>query len=1316
MQFARVGERMQTTTGAGSSPFTETGIVTRTTPPIENGACWCYENALKIVEGDRRDEFHKLSAMFRRLRYLIRVYYNYRVTQARTSNLKKYCDFPTVFDMVMNLHKLGLYLQVDLPRLWALMAAGGPSFEKLLLDDELDIGPYRVIHKEMTRQLDQDELADDDNREVLQIVSDKAEKDLATYAMTWFFVNLHVVFVFAETQDHPERKRWAENALRRLIVWSTSDAWRDTLGDPLTDSIRLINWNKDALVHVSILLANTSCIKLCEDILKGLPASAWDKQTRASLVSITRALSAKTEHSDDGREVLRHPIFSNALFQMYKRHGIALFRAAGKPETWRTPVLFHFLSHSLKRATLEMQTQLVASSSSPTWKKLLDEYIYLPCSVERRYKWSNLGISDKWDCVEFHGCDNENCPEKAELMEVRDARARKERNGKRDWRLSAARARVVRVVWRRAIARHFVKKLIGSLSLVEEILKNFKEAVEVTSLPRTVCASPLDQRQITGLSPARSSSFNLDRHYELSTMAFNPPSSFASNPLQTHGQVASFLTDLLDGLEGHTSPGGARIQLGHTGTHFDETAAQLEGFSRPLWGLASLVAGGSSYDGLDRWIRGLANGADPQSHEFWGWMTDKDQRMVECSAIGYFLGVTAENGLGHVWEGLGEKGQTALGEWLGGMNDKTMPNTNWLWFRVFANLGLHKVNSPRYDADQMKADLDHLDTFYLGQGWSRDGPEGVVQLDYYSSSFAIQVAQLLYSRLAEDVDPDRSREFKERATTFALDFVHYFDEEGRAIPFGRSMCYRSAMAAFWAAFAFAFGKDSEATLPSPWTWGTIKGLLLRNLRYWARQPGAYAPALPPSPIPQNYKPRYILTLGYTYPNQSILENYNSPGSVYWACKAFICLALPDGHPFWTSKEETYPFSILSNDSSLKANLSSPSPPLHPIVLTKVLQHPLHLMVHVTVPLTTTTTTGGHTYASHAYLLSSGQQCSYAVKQSAAKYGKLSYSSAFGYSVPVGGAGSGGAFIKATQTKTTTPSTTVGGKAKGGAAGAAGTGGALEELGGDSTLAVSDDGGETWRTRRVTIGARFESSSTNGGKMTWLRSLWRPWPDIEIETWLIPPTASTTSTDADAPAAWYLRIHRIRRINPENESDEEGSRGSGRTRREILTAEGGWAIYGQGKDGRPLAPLHSGQDDDEDIGLYLSESNSDGNSGSIARASTKVGVSGIVDIPISSSTQVERTPQAVRMDANSNLIFPRAVLPALRAVHVFEEGDSVDKEEWFATGVLGLSKPNADKDNRDEEGLTGWMKEWAKWRTLGKRVPKEIVDVMQVKGK
>ncbi|KAJ3551324.1 hypothetical protein NM688_g4770 [Phlebia brevispora] len=446
--------------------------------------------------------------------------------------------------------------------------------------------------------------------------------------------------------------------------------------------------------------------------------------------------------------------------------------------------------------------------------------------------------------------------------------------------------------------------------------------------------------------------------------SFAAQSPFASNPVATKDDLRNFLVGLLDPLAAHTSPGGARIQVGFTGTHFDEAAAQLEGFSRPIWGLASLLAGGGKYDGVERWVRGFSNGTNPDHEEFWGNMRNKDQRMVECSAIGFSLAVAKE----HLWDALEDAGKKHLETWLGGMNDKEMPNTNWLWFRVFSNLGLSKVGSPRFDGKRMKADLDHLDTFYIGGGWSRDGPEGIVQLDYYSSSFAIQYAQLVYSKLAQAEDPDRCEEYRNRARQFAQDFVHYYDPEGRAIPFGRSLTYRFAMSSFWGAVAFA-----DLDLPAPLTWGVVRGLQLRNIRWWAKQAGAY-------------NADGTLTIGYVYPNQSMTENYNSPGSPYWCCKSFITLSLPLSHPFWASPEESYPASLLNT--------------------VKVLKHPFHIACSL---------------SGHTYILSSGQQCSYPVKNSAAKYGKFGYSSAFGYSVAVGN-------------------------------------GTLEEAGGDGALALSDDGG------------------------------------------------------------------------------------------------------------------------------------------------------------------------------------------------------------------------------------------------------------------
>ncbi|KAL1836882.1 hypothetical protein VTK73DRAFT_4896 [Phialemonium thermophilum] len=256
--------------------------------------------------------------------------------------------------------------------------------------------------------------------------------------------------------------------------------------------------------------------------------------------------------------------------------------------------------------------------------------------------------------------------------------------------------------------------------------------------------------------------------------------------------------------------------------------------------------------------------------------------MVEMCPLGFALAVAPS-----LWEALDEAGRRNVEEWLGNsINDREMPNTNWLWFRVFANLGL-KSRGARFSQARLDADIVHLESFYRGDGWSNDGPRGIHQMDYYSSSFAIQLLQLLYARLAGDEDPERAAEFRKRAQLAALDLAHYYDKEGRAIPFGRSVGYRFAMVSFWGALAYA-----DVELPAPLTWGMVKGIVLRHLRWWQTQDAIWSPS-------------GTLTIGYSYPNMYMAENYNSPGSPYWACLAFICLAVPETHPFWTSEEENH---------------------------------------------------------------------------------------------------------------------------------------------------------------------------------------------------------------------------------------------------------------------------------------------------------------------------------------------------------------------------------------------------------------------------
>ncbi|KAJ3528395.1 hypothetical protein NM208_g10216 [Fusarium decemcellulare] len=428
---------------------------------------------------------------------------------------------------------------------------------------------------------------------------------------------------------------------------------------------------------------------------------------------------------------------------------------------------------------------------------------------------------------------------------------------------------------------------------------------------------------------------------------------FSDNPFRDRSDLVRAAAALIQPLERYKSPAGARVKLyPSTAAGFDDVAAQLEGFARPLWAIATMLNEDSSQDlgELQSWIRGLKAGVDPQSPEYWGSLGSFDQRMVEMESIAFAL-LTAPEA---ILNSLDSVSKTNLGDWLQRINNFTMPTNNWRWFRVLVNLALVKV----FGFDKSKArqamddDFADLDQFYIGEGWSSDGVWGDErkQADYYSGSFAIQFAQLLYVRHAED-DEERVERYRQQAAEFASQYWRYFDTNGAAIPFGRSMTYRFACGAFWAALAIV-----DVQLPSPvGSLGSIKGMLLRHLRWWSKQT-------------EIFNADGTMTIGFTYPNMYMSEDYNSRQSVYWCLKSFIVLGLPADHPFWTCQEEPHPMET-----------SSLSP-------TQIIWPPRHILCNS---------------PEHHYLLSSGQMTTKKFKAREAKYAKFAYSSAFGFSVPTG---------------------------------------------------------------------------------------------------------------------------------------------------------------------------------------------------------------------------------------------------------------------------------------------------------------------------
>jgi hypothetical protein len=569
----------------------------------------------------------------------------------------------------------------------------------------------------------------------------------------------------------------------------------------------------------------------------------------------------------------------------------------------------------------------------------------------------------------------------------------------------------------------------------------------------------------------------------------------SGNPLVGRADMQRALIDAFDPLLPYFSEGNARVRLDAAGAHFDRAAADLEGFARPLWGLAPLARGGGEFSHWDRFAEGLANGTDPDHPEYWGAVRDRDQRLVELAAIGFTLALVPEK----IWDPLGPRARDNLIGYLKNARRFHYAENNWKFFRILVDLGLDRIGA-NYDRSLTRAYLEELDGFYLGDGWYRDG--NVRRIDHYIG-FAMHFYGLIYAGLVDDEYAER---YRERATLFAADFRHWFANDGATLPFGRSLTYRFACSGFWAALAFA---GAEA-LP----WGEIKGLCLRHLRWWSRQPMANRDG--------------VLPIGYAYPNLFMSESYNSAGSPYWAFKAFLPLALDQTHPFWTAPE-----------TAAKAQRE-----------TSPMRHPGMVAMQV---------------AGDVVALSSGQE-NLQMRAGAEKYAKFAYSTRYGFSVEVDERGfATGAF--------------------------------------DSMLALSEDGLH-YRVRETNADARIESNA--------LYSVWLPWPDVRIETWLI------------AARPWHIRVHRI--VTP----------------RPLQSAEGGFAI--------------ARRDLEADI-IHAS-----------ANAAHAVGAddfSGIVDL---GSTR-QRHGLCQKPLPNTNLIVSKTLVPQLR-------GELPAGESLLASAVLAIRDPGA----------------------------------------
>ena len=268
------------------------------------------------------------------------------------------------------------------------------------------------------------------------------------------------------------------------------------------------------------------------------------------------------------------------------------------------------------------------------------------------------------------------------------------------------------------------------------------------------------------------------------------------------------------------------------------------------------------------------------------------QQTVETCAIVIGLVSTRKE----IWDTYSREEKDRIASFIRDYAEGTTATQNW---RLFNMLDLAFLDMMGYDIDAsiMREHAQAILAYYAGQGWYRDGHT----FDYYSA-WAFQVYAPIWCRwYGYEKEPYLAQEFEKNSNELMKTYDRMFDADGHVTMWGRSSIYRNAATA---AFAANFNLRNPACNP-----GLARRISSGALmQFFGRDDILYEG----SPV-----------LGFYGPFTPMVQGYSCAESPLWLGKAFLCLELPEDHPFWTAREENGVWETLDKGQTLETVLDGP---------------------------------------------------------------------------------------------------------------------------------------------------------------------------------------------------------------------------------------------------------------------------------------------------------------------------------------------------------------------------------------------------------
>lgn len=268
------------------------------------------------------------------------------------------------------------------------------------------------------------------------------------------------------------------------------------------------------------------------------------------------------------------------------------------------------------------------------------------------------------------------------------------------------------------------------------------------------------------------------------------------------------------------------------------------------------------------------------------------QHTCECASIAIGLMMCREA----VWDRYTQEEKDRIAGYLSGFGHSRTGHHNWRLFNMLI-LGFLSHEGYAVDTGMMRDHAQAIVSYYAGDGWYRDGH----LFDYYCP-WAFHVYGPLWNRwYGYEKEPYLAGKIEEYSNKIAESFPQMFDADGQVTMWGRSGIYRSAASAPLAA---NFLLEHPAANP-----GLARRIASGSLLQFATREECFFEGVP--------------CMGFYGPFAPMIQTYSCAASPLWLANAFVCLTLPEHHPFWTAREENGVWERMNEEETHTTVLSGP---------------------------------------------------------------------------------------------------------------------------------------------------------------------------------------------------------------------------------------------------------------------------------------------------------------------------------------------------------------------------------------------------------